>query len=229
MTRLANSLVTFRSQIDARFPNRNKASDGWIASAGHLNRTGAGAAASQHNPNVHDVVCAVDITEDLSVGLDCNRLMEELDASNDRRIFYIIHDYQIDNSDDRRTPYHGSNPHTRHLHLSSWWQYPNVYDDGSPWNIPMLGGGGPAPAPGPDPRRGSSLPYVRSRPLSFQRWYNAYDFRPALLPIIRPLANNFGPQSLAALKKVQARYGLVPDGIDGPLTKALLWDLGWRG
>jgi len=85
------------------------------------------------------------------------------------------------------------------------------------------------PAPSQASQPWLMLPYVRSRPLSFQRWYNAYPFRPALLPIIKPLANNFGPQSLTALKKVQARYGLVADGIDGPLTKKVLWDLGWRG
>ena len=86
----------------------------------------------------------------------------------------------------------------------------------------------PAPAP-VTPQPWIMLPAVRSRPMSFQRWYNAYPFRPALLPIIKPLANNFGPQSLDALKKVQRRYGLVPDGIDGPLTKRVLWNLGWRG
>lgn len=85
------------------------------------------------------------------------------------------------------------------------------------------------PAPNPAPQPWLMLPAVRSRPASFQRWYNAYPFRPALLPIIRPIANNFGPQSLVALRKVQARYGLVADGIDGPLTKRVLWDLGWRG
>lgn len=85
------------------------------------------------------------------------------------------------------------------------------------------------PAPNPAPQPWLMLPPVRSRPGSFQRWYNAHPFKPALLPVIKPIANNFGPQSLAALKKVQARYGLVGDGIDGPLTKKVLWDLGWRG
>lgn len=227
MSTLAPALAVFRDQINERFPGRKTASDGWIASAGHLARTGAGAMKSQHNPNEFDVVCAVDITEDHSVGLDCNRLMEELDASNDPRIFYIIHDRQIDNSNDVRTPYFGSNPHTVHLHLSLDPRRPDLYNIASPWNIPMLGGA-PLPPPVPE-RRGSSLPSVRSRPRSFQRWYNDYPFRPALLPIIRPLADNFGPQSLSALKKVQKRYGLDPDGIDGPLTKTVLWDLGWRG
>jgi peptidoglycan hydrolase-like protein with peptidoglycan-binding domain len=85
------------------------------------------------------------------------------------------------------------------------------------------------PKPVPAPHPSLSLPPVRSRPVSFQRWYNAYPFRPALLPIISPVANNFGPQSEAALRKVQARYGLVADAIDGPKTKRVLWDLGWRG
>lgn len=85
----------------------------------------------------------------------------------------------------------------------------------------------PAPDAGPQPW--IMLPPVRSRPESFQRWYNAYPFRPALLPMIKPIANNFGPQSEAALRRVQARHGLVADGLDGPLTKKLLWDLGWRG
>jgi len=85
------------------------------------------------------------------------------------------------------------------------------------------------PAANLGPQPWLMLPPVRSRPESFQRWYNAYPFRPALLPVISPLANNFGPKSEDALKKMQARYGLVADGIDGPLTKKVLWDLGWRG
>lgn len=97
------------------------------------------------------------------------------------------------------------------------------------WAAMGIGSTPNLPKPSPAPQPWLMLPAVRSRPLSFQKWYNAYPFKPALLPIISPLANNFGPQSEAALKKVQARYGLVADGIDGPLTKKLLWDLGWRG
>lgn len=92
-----------------------------------------------------------------------------------------------------------------------------------------ISNGATLPAPTSAPAPWLMLPPVRSRPLEFQRWYNDYPFKPALLPVIKPLANNFGPQSEAALKKVQARYGLVADGIDGPLTKKVLWDLGYRG
>lgn len=74
-----------------------------------------------------------------------------------------------------------------------------------------------------------NLADVRATPRKFQAWYNAFPFNPPLLPVIKPLADNFGPQSVAALEKIQARYGLVADGIVGPLTKKLLWDLGWKG
>lgn len=155
MSRRARSLATFLAQLDARFPNRSKRSDGWIASAAHLDRTGAGAAASQHNPNRWDVVCAIDVTEDLSVGLDCDRLMDELDALDDPRVFYTIHAGEIENSDDTRTPYRGSNRHDAHLHLSVRYTDPALFDDPAPWRIPMLTGA-PAPRPPEDDMYGQA-------------------------------------------------------------------------
>lgn len=74
-----------------------------------------------------------------------------------------------------------------------------------------------------------NLADVRTKPRQFQQWYNGFPFNPPLLPMISPLADSFGPQSLDALKKIQARFGLVPDGIVGPQTKHVLWNLGWRG
>jgi hypothetical protein len=112
MARRAYSLETLLAQVNARFPTRSTASDGWIGDAAHQARGLAAQPAAQWG-----VVCAIDITEDLSVGLDCMKLMNELDASNDPRIFYLIHDHQIDNSDDTRTEYDGPNAHEKHMHI----------------------------------------------------------------------------------------------------------------
>lgn len=98
--------------------------------------------------------------------------------------------------------------------------------------LPGVGyGGAPAPAPRPAPVKVAAerlSPDPRTVPLSFQRWYNAFNFQPEL-PVIRPTANAWGPQSDAALRRVQGRYGLAVDGVPGPKTRALLYRLGWRG
>jgi hypothetical protein len=132
MARLARSLATLRDQLDAAFPDRSKRSDGWIGDAAHSARV------SQHNPNSAGVVCAIDVTHDPANGVDCHRLMAELDASDDPRILYLIWNREIDNSDDSRTPYTGANSHTLHLHLSAPWDRPALYDDPRPWALPML-------------------------------------------------------------------------------------------
>ncbi|SNR38753.1 LysM peptidoglycan-binding domain-containing protein [Blastococcus mobilis] len=104
---------------------------------------------------------------------------------------------------------------------------PNVIRVGQVLRLP--GAAAPTPAPAPAPAPAALSPDPKANPIAFQRWYNAYPFRPALLPVIRPLANNWGPQSDRALRKVQARYGLAVDGIPGPKTRALLHRLGYRG
>lgn len=227
MPRLAYALETLRHQINTKFPNRSRASDGWIASAGHLDRTGAGAAASQHNPNAQDVVCAIDITEDLSVGLDCNRLMEELDASNDDRIFYLIHDREIDNSDDSRTPYHGSNPHTKHLHVSVKYKEAAKYDNNRPWGLPMLStDGAPAPAPVPAPSGFRPIPLGGTTELNTSGEQVARDQRDLIdsgFSVGNSGADGYaGSATVGAIKAAQRGGGLLIDGAMGPRTRAML-------
>lgn len=134
--RLAHALAALRDQLDAAFPTRSKASDGWIGNAAH--QAEGDYTVSQHNPNPDGVVCAIDVTEDPAAGVDCQRLMDELAASRDPRIFYVIYNHQIDNSDGTRTPYIGPDPHTSHLHISTRYDHPELYDDPRPWALPML-------------------------------------------------------------------------------------------
>src|SRR5688500_6227543 len=68
MARLADSLRQFRDEVDTRWPNRNKRSDGWLGDAAHQ------ATPSDHNPNPQGVVCAFDLTHDPANGVDCNEL-----------------------------------------------------------------------------------------------------------------------------------------------------------
>lgn len=75
MARLANSLTRLRDQVNAAFPNRNKASDGWIGDASHA------ASASDHNPNSQGVVSALDLTNDPANGFDVHALAERLRVS----------------------------------------------------------------------------------------------------------------------------------------------------
>jgi hypothetical protein len=144
LTRRAHALTTFVSQLDAKFPDRSTASDGWIADQRHIQEAAAHPEhhpwdVTQHIPNADNVVCAIDVTHDPAHGVDCHVLMEQLDASNDPRIYYLIFDRMIDNSNDTRTAYTGVNPHTKHMHISTWPYRPDLYDNPKPWALPIFG------------------------------------------------------------------------------------------
>ncbi|HEX8290107.1 MAG TPA: MBL fold metallo-hydrolase [Pyrinomonadaceae bacterium] len=137
--RAARSLLTLRDQVNRRAPHRNKASDGTIGDTAHCQRT------SDHNPWVRDgavgVVTALDITHDPSGGCDANTIAEAIRASRDSRVKYIIWNRRIANSAAigasqpwQWRPYGGSNPHTRHVHISVKPDKAN-YDSTAAWAI----------------------------------------------------------------------------------------------
>jgi len=138
---MAKSLEVLRKQIDAQWPSRNKASDGGIGDAAHATRT------SDHNPWITDkpgpnVVSARDFTQWNGI---VQGIVDALVASRDKRIKYIIWNGRIICSYDywrngklikawTWATYNGSNPHTKHFHISVWY-HKNLYDDTSPWAI----------------------------------------------------------------------------------------------
>ena len=133
--RLAKSLEHLRSQIDARYPNRSRKSDGWIGDTSHAAR------ASDHNPHIEDgptgVVSAIDITHDPANGLHARELAEALIKSRDPRIKYIISEGEICSS--KQQPwvwrkYKGSNGHFHHVHISVM-AFQSLYDDTGDWQI----------------------------------------------------------------------------------------------
>jgi hypothetical protein len=128
-----------RLQVDDSYPDRDRASDGWIGDARHSART------SDHNPDATGVVRAIDIDRDLS-GKAKPDLMPDLADQirlcakrGDKRISYIIFNGKISSAKSlwRWRAYKGINPHTKHCHVS----FSKKGDtDGSFFNIPMIGG-----------------------------------------------------------------------------------------
>ena len=144
--RVAKSLDVLLFQVNERWPNRDKSSDGTIGDASHSART------SDHNPNSKGVVCALDVTHDPSVGLDASLLAETLRQSHDPRIKYLISNARICSSTVKPwtwRQYSGMNAHRHHMHVSVYGNY----DDTTPWAIVV----GDAPKSSSGHRRLSSI------------------------------------------------------------------------
>jgi hypothetical protein len=137
---LAPSLVALRAEFNARFPGRDKASDGWIGDAAHSARE------SDHNPDEEGMVHALDLDEDTDgnptdTGGELSWFAEHLRTQRDPRVKYVIYEGQIFAGRNGPSPwvwrtYVGTNLHRKHLHVSV------VYDavgetDQSPWLPPL--------------------------------------------------------------------------------------------
>ena len=115
--RLAKSLETLHSQVNAKWPNRSKDSDGSIGDEHHSARS------SDHNPNAAGVVCAIDITHDPKGGFDSYAFADMLLQKRDSRIKYIISNSRIGSGHTGPAAwtwrkYTGINPHNHHCPCS---------------------------------------------------------------------------------------------------------------
>ena len=130
-----------REQFDDSFPDRDRASDGWIADARHNS-----AGKSDHIPSADSkTVRAIDVDRDVS-GTAKPDLMPDIAnqirlcaKAGDKRISYVIFAGKIASPRMgwRWRKYSGSNPHNHHCHISFT---PKGDTDSSFFNIPMLGG-----------------------------------------------------------------------------------------
>jgi hypothetical protein len=139
MARKAKSIETLLAQVNARWPDRDKSSDGWLGDTSHQTRK------SDHNPNSVGVVQAYDFTNDPASGLDSEKLAEALLASRDPRIKYVISNKKIAASYATGgaaawtwRPYSGANAHNKHCHVSVS-DDPAKYDDPKQWNLALFG------------------------------------------------------------------------------------------
>lgn len=136
---LAPALTTFIRQFNAAFPNRDTRSDGTIGDLRHQHEVGG----SDHNPDATGTVCAFDGTHGpywhASLA-DANLIANELVASGDDRINYVIFNRRIwtraKGWHDYPSPPNAS-PHLEHFHLSV--NHGASANDGSEWDLPSFG------------------------------------------------------------------------------------------
>jgi peptidoglycan hydrolase-like protein with peptidoglycan-binding domain len=108
MAVLAGNLANLRREINARWPHRDKKSDGWIADAAHPST-------SDHQPDSRGVVHAIDVDVD---GIDPKLLVKKAIAHPttkyviwNRTIWSRSHGFEA-------RKYTGEDPHTSHVHIS---------------------------------------------------------------------------------------------------------------
>jgi hypothetical protein len=213
--RPAKSLSTLKRELDGRWPNRDRRTDGFIGDAAHC----SGGGTSDHCPNARDVVRAFDIDAD---GIPAHWLAEHLrkrGAAGDRRLAdggYVIFNRRIASWSHgwRWRRYDGESPHTDHIHLSvsknaSGYDGPGGWGVRNATNIPH---GGTIPATLPTHPLGKRVlklkePRMRGTDVAFvQRFTGADD------------DGNYDLKTVARVKRYQGIVGLPRNGIVGPST-----------
>ena len=122
MSKATPAAIAVLRQATALRPTRKKISDGLLPSAAHRKASPD----SDHNKGL-----AVDLTHDPKNGIDCEKIFEKL--KEDERVEYLIFNKKIwsrAKADAGNRPYIGSNPHTKHLHISI---NSGCGSDTSPW------------------------------------------------------------------------------------------------
>ena len=136
---LSQAAVQFRKQVDDCYPDRNRKSDGWIASLAHVSR----APKSDHNPDPKSgCVRALDISSGLSDNKGLSAYLADQIRSYGKtngRISYVIHQSKIASPilGWRWRKYKGASKHTHHLHISFKKDQDN---NSAEFDIPLLKG-----------------------------------------------------------------------------------------
>ena len=212
----AKALMQLRAEIDARWPSRDRRTDGIIGDDAHC---GEGRT-SDHCPNAAGVVRGLDIDSD---GIPAGWLAEHFrkrGAAGDARLAdggYVIFNRRIASWSRGWTwrVYTGSHPHTDHIHFS-FTRTASGYDASGGWGVRGAVVDGPTPPTTPvdlpkhalgtrvlqlavPPMRGTDVAYV-------QRWVGADD------------DGAYGTKTRDRVIRFQRIVDLEPAGIVGPET-----------
>jgi hypothetical protein len=138
MAVLASSLIKLRREVDQTWPDRSRASDGWLGDSAHAGRK------SDHNPNRWGDVTAVDIT---AAGIPAEALFLYLvQRGRDGHVAlqdggYVIFNGRAayDSEGWKVRKYSGPNSHVTHLHISAG-NTPPFYNNLDAWGVDSFGG-----------------------------------------------------------------------------------------
>lgn len=200
---LAPALAQLRKEVDAKWPKRDKASDGTIGDASHSARP------SEHNPcwgcsgRSEGIVRAIDIDNNGAPN-EVTPLVKDVLAATigSPLVWYVIYAGKIYSRTYGWSPrvYTGSNPHDKHIHIS-------------------LNGANGIPG---DPGNFDTDPWLKDRP----------DPGPRLLPVVSIAAvreaakhprRQVAPVQVRRVQQALKAHGFKPgkpDGIYGPTTRA---------
>lgn len=220
--RLALSLQQLRSLVNEKVPLRSKNSDGAIGDEKHQSRD------SDHNPWISEgddkprVVSAIDLTHDPKNGFDSYYFADSLLKSHDPRIKYIISNGRIGSGLGQGQPawtwrpYTGKNKHDHHVHISVKADKA-LYDSTKPWKFDPK-----------RPRTAPPKPYVPPPPtIQFgDEGERVKQYQTLLSKKLKGLTIDadgyFGQMTYEATVTYQNSVNIVPDGVVGPQTWAML-------
>lgn len=221
--------ITLADEVNRRWPDRDRSSDGTVGDAAHASRS------SDHNPWIVidkvGVIRARDVDKD---GIDAPWLAEFLRRRGevgDPRLTgggYVIFNRRITTPDFRGWKvYTGKNPHTAHLHVS-FSRNRAGFDSAAAWDLAVPA----APAPAPAAAGRPSLTYgmrgnaeLRKVQLFMARVFRDY---------ARDLAatGNYIDETTRVIAEFQRRTGITGPDADGrtigPRTWAQLVAHGYR-
>lgn len=125
----APALLQLRKEVDARWPGRDKASDGCCGDAAHASRR------SDHNADASGFAHAEDIDENVVDQIDPQPLWAlGITLLSDTRTKYLIYEGRLLYPDGTNKRYTGINAHEHHLHISI---KPGTEGDTRRWLIPQ--------------------------------------------------------------------------------------------
>lgn len=238
------NLEECREQMNARFPLRDKTSDGSIGDTSHA------ASSSSHNPDLtgspefrdgdsKDEVRARDFDKDLrdAGGVSMEDVVQlwvtMARAGKLPHLRYLIYNRRIWHKRDGYVTreYTGQNTHEGHTHVNSDFNQTADSATGVDWGLSMLG---PTPTPPSVPShpvlkvrdQGDAVRHVqqflRNNFPSYRYYVNYYP------QTLLTVDGDYYRQTEAWVKEFQRRVGLTRDGVVGPATVKKLRDHGYK-